>query len=264
MERAIAHRKVIARLRPYVERAKRLKGFQLEVEPIPLGPPLPWHYEGRARALLAGARSVLDIGTGGGEVFSQILKAYEVFAVATEPWLPNVPVAAQRLKALGAHVVHANSLVLPFALGTFDLVLNRHEELDPEEVARVLAPAGHLLTQQVHPDNWKELRVFFPRMTDCGPHFGRYQDGLRARGLVITHAEMHEAPAAFRTLGEIVYMLTALPWEIPDFDFVRDIDALVALECLKHDRVLGGSRGGSNSRPGVRAEPDTRRDRRTA
>ncbi len=230
MEREPTSQEVIARLRPYVERAKRLKGFQLEVEPIRLGPPLPWNYKARARELLAGARSVLDIGTGGGEVFSEILEACEVLAIATEPWLPNVPVAARRLQPFGAHVVHANSLALPFAHKAFDLVLNRHEELDPAEVARALAPGGHVLTQQVHSDNWKELRTFFPRMTDWGPHFERYQDGLRAGGLVITHAELNETPVAFRDLGEVVYMLTALPWEVPDFDVPRDIEALVALE----------------------------------
>lgn len=230
MEREATRQEVIARLRPYVERAKRLKGFQLEVEPIRLGPPLPWNYEARASELLASARSVLDMGTGGGEVFSEILKGSRVSAVATEPWLPNVVVAARWLRPFGARVVRANSLALPFLDEAFDLVLNRHEELDPAEVVRVLARGGHLLTQQVHPDNWKELRAFFPRMTDFGPHFERYQDGFHAGGLVIKHDQMHETLAAFRDLGEIVYMLTALPWEVPDFDLVRDIEALVALE----------------------------------
>lgn len=230
MESESTRQEVIARLRPYVERAKRLKGFQLEVEPLRLGPPLPWDYETRAKELLAGARRVLDMGTGGGEVFSGILEGYGGFAVASEPWWPNVSVAAGRLQSFGALVVHADSLALPFADEAFDLVLNRHEELDPGEVARVFAPGGHALTQQVHQDNWKELRAFFPRKTDFGPHFERYQDGFRRSGLVITRAEMHEAQAAYRDLGDIVYLLTALPWEVPDFDVARDIEALVALE----------------------------------
>ena len=228
MEPQDSRAEVIARLRPYVERAKRLKGFQLEVDPIPLGPPLPWNYEARARELLAGARSVLDMGTGGGEGFSEILRGSQVFAVATEPWSPNVSVAARWLRRFGAVVVHANSLALPFADEAFDLVLNRHEELDPAEVARVLAPGGHLLTQQVHDDNWKELRTFFPRMTDFGPLFQRYQDGLRASGVEIKRAEMHETPSAYRDL-DIAYLLTALPWEVPDFDVSRDIEALMTL-----------------------------------
>ncbi|MGH2454363.1 MAG: class I SAM-dependent methyltransferase [bacterium] len=230
MEREDTRAEVIARLRPYVDRAHRLKGFRLEVEPVPLGPPLPWNYEVRARELLTGARSVLDMGTGGGEVFSEILAGYDVFAVATEPWLPNVSVAAGWLRPFGALVVHANSLALPFADEAFDLILNRHEELDPAEVARVLARGGHLLTQQVIPENWKELRAFFPRMTHFGPHFEQYQDGLRAGGLVIRSAERHETLAAYHDLGDIAYLLTALPWEVPDFDVSQDIEALMALE----------------------------------
>ncbi len=221
---------VIDRLRPYIERAKRLRGFQLEFEPTPLGPPVPWNYQARARELMAGVRSVLDMGTGGGEVFSEILAGSRPVAVATEPWSPNVSVAAERLRPRGAQVVHADSLALPFVDEAFELVLNRHEELDPGEVARVLSPGGTVLTQQVHQDSWKEFRAFFPRMIDWGPHFERYQDGFRAAGLVVTHAEMHEGPAAFRDLGEVAYMLTALPWEVPDFDVVQDIDGLIALE----------------------------------
>lgn len=230
MEPRDSRQKIIGELQPYVERANRLTGFRLEIEPVRLGPPLPWNYETRARELLIGTQSVLDIGTGGGEVFSRILKGSKVSATATEPWLPNVSVAARQLRPFGARVVHANSLALPFASQAFDLVLDRHEELDPAEIARVLAPGGRVLTQQVRPGNWRELRAFFPRMTDFGQHFERYQDGFRASGLVITLAQTHEAPVAFRNLGEIVYMLTALPWEIPEFDVQRDIDALVALE----------------------------------
>lgn len=124
-------------------------GKPLCKEPLRLGPPLPSNYEARARELLADAQSVLDIGTDGGEVFSRILNGYEVFAVATEPWLPNVPVAARRLQRLGARAAHANSLTPPFAHQAFDLVPDRHEELGPAEIVRVLAPGGHVLTQQV-------------------------------------------------------------------------------------------------------------------
>lgn len=224
---------VIGRLQPYVERAKALKGFRIEVRPICLGPPLPWDYKARARELLVGARRVLDIGTGGGEVFSEILDGHEVFAVVTEPWLPNVAVAAQQLALHGAHVVHANSLVLPIVGEAFDLVLDRHEELEPAEVARVLAPGGHVLTQQVHPDNWKELgTTFFPRRPEFGPHFERYQEGLRAAGLVITRADSHQSAVAYQDLGEIVYLLTALPWEVPGFDVAR------GLTLFSHSRPL--------------------------
>jgi SAM-dependent methyltransferase len=159
------------------------------------------------------------------------LKGYCRFAIATEAWHVNAPIAAKRLAGI-AHVVRASSLELPFAPETFDLLLDRHEELEPNEIGRVLRPGGILLTQQVIPEVWCELRAFFPRMTDFGPHFERYQTGLQAAGLVIRRAERYAAPEAFRELGELVYMLTIAPWTISDFDLERDLDALLAVEEL--------------------------------
>ena len=110
------------------------------------------------------------MGTGGGECFSEICRGHDGLAVATEEWPPNVPVASARLSAIGAPVVHASSLHLPFGAASFDLVLDRHEELYPAEVARILAPGGRFLTQQVGSDNWRELWDYFPRITDFGPY----------------------------------------------------------------------------------------------
>ena len=160
-------------------------------------------------------------------------------AVATEEWPPNVPVASARLSAIGAPVVHASSLHLPFGAGAFELVLNRHEELDPAEVARILAPGGRFLAQQVGSDNWRELGDLFPRMTDFGPLFELYSQGLRESGLDIVYTDTHERQTAFGGLGDIVYLLTAAPWTIPDFDVERDLDALLALEhALTHERGI--------------------------
>ena len=179
---------------------------------------------------MAVARSVLDMGTGGGERFSEVLGGYGGLAIATESWSGNVRVAARQLGAMGVPVVHASSLHLPFASASLDLVLNRNEEADPAEVARVVAPGGSVLTQQVGQSNWRELHIFFPRMADFGPLFNVYQEGFRRAGLTITRAQEHETPVAYRSLGDVVYLLTVTPWTVPGFDLDRDLDALLALE----------------------------------
>ena len=207
-----------------------MRGWTFDMQALPLGPELPWDYEARARELLAGTGSVLDMGTGGGELFAEICRGYTRMATATESWPPNVPVASARLAPMGIAVVHASSLHLPFADSAFDLVLERHEELDLTEVARVLAPGGKALTQQVGYDNWRELQEFFPRMTRYDPFFETYRDGLRGSGLSITRAETHDSQTAFGSLGDIVYLLTAASETLPDFDVERDLDALLALE----------------------------------
>ncbi len=220
----------LAELEPYVDHARRMEGWEFAYNPAPLDPPPPWDYVARARELLAAARSVVDLGTGGGEVLATIVAGWRGRAVATEPWAPNAPVAAGRLRPLGVAVVHASSLELPFASRGFDVVLNRHEELDPAEVVRALAPGGTVLTQQVHSDYHAELREYFPRMTDFGPHDEAYQAALAAAGLEIRDARQHTQRVAYRHLGEVVYLLVAAPWTVPDFDVAADLDALLRLE----------------------------------
>src|SRR5205809_6756283 len=155
------------RSRPFAERARRFSGGRLDpFAPRPIEPAEPWSYTGRAAELLRGAKGVLGLGTGGGEVVDTLCSSFTGRAVATEPWSVNAAVAAARLRPHGTEVVQCSSLRLPFRDSRFELVLCRHEELDPAETDRVLAPGGRLLTQQVGVDRWQELRPFFPRMND--------------------------------------------------------------------------------------------------
>lgn len=128
------------------------------------------------------------------------------------------------------NLAQSSGLHLPFHDAYFDLVLNRHDELDPANVARILSPGGSFLTQQVGHDNWQELRAFFPRQTDFGPKFDRYREGFLAAGLTIERAENHDTPVACRSLGDLVYLPTATPWTVPGFDLEGDLDTLLALE----------------------------------
>jgi SAM-dependent methyltransferase len=199
-------RRPLDELRPYVEKARRLRGWKFDVQMTALGPKLPWDYVERARELLENSDSVLDMGTGGGERFATIAEGWKGLAVATESWPPNVRVAATRLVPMNVAVAHTSSLHLPFADGSFDLVLNRHEELEPAEVARTLARGGRVLTQQVGRSNWCELRGFFPRMSDFGPLLELYQRGFSTAGLTVERAETHENSVAYRSLGDVAYL----------------------------------------------------------
>ena len=78
---------------------------------------------------------VLDIDTGGGETLGEVLGgipdsiASSRTVVATEPYPPNLPVAAERLGPLGVDV-RAQIDILPVEDAFADLVLNRHGALD--------------------------------------------------------------------------------------------------------------------------------------
>jgi SAM-dependent methyltransferase len=193
-----------------------------------LEPGPPWDYEATARELARSAGSVLDLGTGGGERLSEIVRGSRARVTATESWETNVPVAHRRLAPLGVRVVQASSLRLPFVDAAFDLVLDRHEELDPREVVRVLRPGGRFLTQQVDRNDWKELRRYF-RLTDFGDQFVEYKEALEAEGMVVQGAR-HDQRVAYGGLGDVVFMLLTAPDTVPDFDPEREIGGLLALE----------------------------------
>jgi SAM-dependent methyltransferase len=217
-------------LQPYIERARRFSGWSFgDVRQTPLGPGPPWDYEAVARGYARDAASALDLGTGGGEVLSRIAAGSTARVVATEEWDVNASVARDRLTPLGVGVVRADSLRLPFGDASFDLVLDRHEALEPAEVVRVLRPAGRVVTQQVGRRDWQELRAFFPRMTSWPDHFTMYQQGFRAAGLSVRGQE-HQRRMAYATLGDVVFMLLVAPWDISGFDPVAEIDALLALQ----------------------------------
>jgi SAM-dependent methyltransferase len=167
------------RLRPYVEAAKAFTGWDFsQVRTRRLPPDLPWDYMTRARELVSSASSVLDIGTGGGERFSEICAGFTLRGVATEAWPPNIPVAAMRLQPMGVNIVRCREEPLPFADASFDAVVNRHSGWSSSEIGRILKPGGVFFTQQVDEANWKELRPFFPRRQF---DFGRTFEGRRRR-----------------------------------------------------------------------------------
>jgi SAM-dependent methyltransferase len=126
--------------------------------------------------------------------------------------------------------VRASSLELPFASGAFDLVLSRHEEIAPAEIARILAPGGCLLTQQVIPDVWHELRAVFPEMTRFPDHYSEYQSELIEHGLRVDDAREFRRPVRFRKLGHLVYHLVAAPWTIPGFSVRSHLGELAQLD----------------------------------
>ncbi len=227
-------------LRPYIERARSFSGWSFDdVAMRPLDPGPPWDYEAIARMRARSAKSILDLGTGGGEVLERIVGGLDCRVVATEEWEVNVPVAQERLAPLGVDVVRYNWRALPFADTSFDLVLDRHEALDPAEVLRVLRPSGSIVTQQVNPDFWPELTEFFPHRQVFPDHFTGYSAAFEAAGLSVTRSR-HAHHVAFGTLGDVVYKLLTAPWTIPGFDPEKEIDALLALEdaCGTSDGIV--------------------------
>jgi SAM-dependent methyltransferase len=128
------------------------RGRFVEAEP-------PWEFSTLLRTHMQRYCSMLDLGTGGGEFLSS-LAPLPPETVATEAYPPNVPIARRRLAPLGVRVfdtTESGDDPLPFADGTFDFVVSRHESYVPSEVRRVLVSGGTFVTQQVGGRNLEEL-----------------------------------------------------------------------------------------------------------
>lgn len=96
--------------------------------------------------------------TGGGEFLLSLEHPYHKTA-ATEAWEPNIRLCRERLLPLGIDFRETDGTgLLPFPDETFELVINRHGDYQPEEVFRILSPGGTFVTQQVGGENDRELR----------------------------------------------------------------------------------------------------------
>lgn len=183
-----------------------------------------WRYPELAAELLRDADSVLDIDTGGGELLAELAPpAGRTWAA--ESWPPNVPVATERLKPLGVEVVGTEGL--PFADEKFTVILNRHGRFDAAGIARVLAPGGTVLTQQVGSDDCVDLnRALGAPVTDKRWNLGVATEALTDNGLRVIDTAEEWPLLRFHDIGAVVYQLRMVPWQVPDFTVERYDSAL--------------------------------------
>jgi len=194
----------------------------------------PWSYSSRAAELMHHASSVIDMDTGGGERFLKLKEYWPKKVVATEEYPPNFKLATERLSPFGAQVVEIRLTeddLMPFTNDDFDLVLNRHSAFNAKEVARILAPGGTFLTQQVHGLWASDLLAAFdskPQWPDAS--LERYVPRLKAAGLTIENTQEWSGRLSFTDVGAIVYYLKAVPWLVSGFSVETHSKHLLTLQ----------------------------------
>lgn len=194
----------------------------------------PWSYSSRAMELMRQASAVVDLGTGGGERWLRLRDYWPPKVVATEDYPPNFKLATERLAPFGVQVVEVRLTdddLMPFADGEFDLVLNRHSGFNAEEVARILAPGGTFLTEQIHGLWAHDLLAVF----GCKPQWPeatleKYVPQLEAAGLTIIQAQDWSGRLCFTDVGAIVYYLKAVPWLVSGFSVETHWKPLLTLQ----------------------------------
>jgi len=204
--------------------------------------PTPWDYQKIVSGLLPDADSLVDVGTGGGELLSS-LHPLPTNTFALEGYHPNVSVAKRRLRPLKVDVIETscddNDKVpqrgaLPFRDGSIGLVIDRHEAFVAYEVSRVLAPGGHFVTQQVGGSSYPELNeVLGQPGKESKWNLGEAMKQVERAGLA--PVESYEAALGvwFSDIGAIVYHLKAVPWQVIGFSVkgydckLRELDSSI-------------------------------------
>lgn len=193
--------------------------------------PLPWDYGAIVRDAMLGVDSMLDMGTGGGEVLSSFAP-FPPHTCATEAYPPNIPIACERLEPLEVKVIGISddSNHLPFNDEEFALVISRHAYFHAPEVARILRRGGWFVTQQVGAYNFFELNEWL-QGDDAHPTWDMctldwHIANIAAAGLHIEEALEVRARTDYLSIAAIVYYLRAIPWQIEGFTVEGHLDKL--------------------------------------
>ncbi|MEV6792370.1 class I SAM-dependent methyltransferase [Streptomyces sp. NPDC051320] len=197
-----------------------------------------WGYARMMADRMGRASAALDIQTGGGEVLASAPELPPL-TVATEGWPPNIAKATALLHPRGVAVVaDADEPPLPFADAAFDLVVSRHPvQAYWPEIARVLAPGGTYLSQEVGPASVFELVEYF---LGPQPEARRGRDPERARaaaqaaGLEVVDLRTESLRTEFFDVGAVVYFLRKVVWMVPGFTVEAHLSRLRSL----HEQIV--------------------------
>jgi SAM-dependent methyltransferase len=199
-----------------------------------------WGYAGLLVDRVRRVGAALDVQTGGGEVFAEVLAQVDPLPsklAATESWPPNLEIATRTLARFGVSVLEAaDDGPLPFADRSFELLVSRHPVVTVwEEIARVLVAGGSYLSQQVGAGSNRELIDFMmgPQIPGDARDPARAVRSAEAAGLVVVDLRQEPLRTVFNDVGAVVYFLRKVVWTVPDFSVEKYRDRLLAL----HERI---------------------------
>ena len=195
---------------------------------------LPWDYKTIVKQYLKPELNLLDMGTGGGEFLLTLNHPYNNTSV-TEGYKPNYEICVNKLKPLGIKVYNyvGDEKLSLISDNTYDIVINRHESYNEQEIYRILKPNGIFITQQVGAFNNKELSHFFDENhVDQFPELTleRSIKRLKNNDFNILFSDEYFPILKFYDLGAIAYFAKIIKWEFINFNVKDNIDKFLILQ----------------------------------
>ncbi|MFE7083280.1 methyltransferase domain-containing protein, partial [Priestia megaterium] len=185
---------------------------------------LPWDYTEIINRYLSSDLELLDMGTGGGEFLLSLNHPYEKTSV-TEGWQPNIELLKMKLVPLGIKLASiGDDDIIDYGDNSFDIIINRHESFNVEEIKRVLKPNGVFITQQVGGKNGNRLSnmlipSFQPKYATL--NLKNTLRDLKECNFEIMFADEFFPYQKFFNMKALIYYAKVIEWEFPGFN-VRD------------------------------------------
>jgi SAM-dependent methyltransferase len=182
--------------------------------------PVPWDYVDIARRYLKPTDRVLDIGTGGGEIFYSLSSCFGK-GVCVDP-SPDMARTAMRnrstLRLNHISVLRMWAGDLAFEANSFDVVLTRHVGVYVSEIVRVLRPGGFFISQTVgQRTSLNILKAFDWTPSSFGPDwwqsFSDLADQFRSYYGCHVHAlAEYDVPIWYQDMASFMVWFMAVPW----------------------------------------------------
>ena len=200
---------------------------------------LLWDYASLIREALKDDMKLLDYDTGGGEFLLSLGHPYKNTS-ATEGYPPNVKLCKEKLLPLGIDFREcADASHIPFYDSSFDIFINRHGDIDPVEIYRLLKPGGIFITQQVGGENDRELvEAVLPGAEPPFPQatLTVQKKAFEDAGFEIIRSGEAFCPIYFYDIGAFVWFARIIEWEFPGFSVDRCFKRLLALQKTVEER----------------------------
>lgn len=209
------------------------------------GNDLPWDYRQIIKEQLHSEMRLLDHDTGGGEFLLSLNHPYERTA-ATEGYPPNVALCQDTLLPLGIDFREcADPGHLPYPDERFDIIINRHGDMNPGEYYRLLKKGGIFITQQVGEDNDRDLvKMVLPHVPKPFPGHNLHQQtkAFEDTGFRILREAEAFRPITFYDVGAFVWFARIIQWEFPGFSVDGCFEELLKLqEIIETDGKIEGT-----------------------
>ena len=200
----------------------------------------PWDYRELILTHLKPEMKLLDIDTGGGEFLLSLNHPHHNCA-ATENYPPNIELCRETLSPLGIDLRPADGNgPLPFADGSFDMVIDRHGDFNPREIHRVLKQGGIFITQQVGADNDRALVELLldpvPPLPFPEQYLSIAEEKFRTAGFEILEQAECFRPIKFYDVGALVWFARIIEWEFPGFSVDTCLLRLLNAQHLLEER----------------------------